>query len=220
MGPRRDRLPAALGLRRKGAHIVDGGVDGDPQWFRVAGGVRDHRAALVRDDQRYGQVSRVGVGAQIAASPHRREPGLEQLEPFVVPVGEIVADFVVGVDQLARQRTVDASAQAVDGVDVGHAGVGPRLQGIEAVERAELRLGVECHDVVAACGDDLAGQIALVAKVVRDLGSAHPGGAAHFVDAGVGDAALEHEPCGDTDDACPGRQSFAGESRCAVVVHQ
>jgi hypothetical protein len=64
-------------MRREAANVVDGGIDGHPQRFRVAGSVRDHRAALVRDHQRRREVPRVGVGSQIAAPSHRRKAGLE-----------------------------------------------------------------------------------------------------------------------------------------------
>ena len=79
----------------------------------------EHGAALVCDDKRYGQVSRVGVRAQIAAVAHRCQTGLKQLNPLVVSGGEIVVYFVVGVDQLTGQRTVDTTAHAVYRVDVG-----------------------------------------------------------------------------------------------------
>ena len=128
-------------------------------------------------------------------------------------------NFVVGVDQLAGKGAVDASPHSVDGVDVGHARIGPGLQGIKAVQGTQSRLSVKRLDVVAPCRDDMAGQIALVAEVVRDLRSAHPGGVTHLVNAGVGDAALEHQPGGRADDARPRRQSLAGEPRCAVFVH-
>ena len=55
---------------REGAHVIDGRIDRNPKWLPIAGDIGDHRAALVRGDQRYGQVPWVGVGAQIAPTPH------------------------------------------------------------------------------------------------------------------------------------------------------
>src|ERR1700739_4496182 len=74
-------------------------------------------------------------------------------------------------------------------------------------------------DVVATGGDDLTGQIALVVEVVGYLRSADPRGAPHLFDAGVGDAALEHETGGDVNDARASSQPLPGEPRRGMFRH-
>src|ERR1700733_3935689 len=210
---------AGCGMRREGANIVNCGVHGVSQRFWVIGGVGEQGATLVRDDQGDREVARVGVGTQIAAALHRGEPGPEQCQPLVVAGGEIVVDFRVGFGQFPCQRTVDASTLPVDGIDVGNGVIGPCLQGLKAVQSAQPRLSVKLLDVVAACGDDLAGQIALVVEIMRNLRSAHRRRVADLVDAGPCDTALEHQPGGGVDDARPSRASFTGKPRCGGVGH-
>ena len=94
---------------------------------------------------------------------------MKQLDPLVVSSGEVVVNLVVGFEQLTCQRAVDAPPAAVDAVHVGHAGIGPRLQGVDTVEGAELLLSVEFPHVVSTQSDDLSGQVALVGEVVREL---------------------------------------------------
>src|ERR1700691_806674 len=75
------------------------------------------------------------------------------------------------------------------------------------------------NHIGASGGDDLTGQVALVAEVMRDLRPAYPGGVADLLDAGVGHAVLEHQPGCCAHDACASREPLAGELRCAVVIH-
>lgn len=216
----REARGSALARRnRERTHIVDGGGDGGPQRLRIAGGVREQCATLVRGNQWHRQVARIGVGAQVATVTHRLQARAEQFDPLVVSGGQVVVDFVVGLDQLARQGPIYAASDPVHRIDVGDAGIGPRLQRIEAVERGELRLSVEVPHIVSAYVDDVPGQVALVVEVVGDLGSADFGGAPHLVDAGVGDAALEHQPGRGLDDARTGRQTLVGVPRrgCSVT---
>ena len=67
--------------------------------------------------------------------------------------------------------------------------IGPRVQRFEAVQGVQLRLSVKLPYVVAARADHLAGQIALVVEIVRDLRSADGRRVAHLFDAGAGNAA-------------------------------
>jgi hypothetical protein len=80
-----------------------------------------------------------------------------------------VVHIVIRFHQLTGQRTVYASALAVDRVHVGYAGAGPRLQRLDAVKGAQSGLGVKGHHIVAPGVDDLARQIALVTEVMRHL---------------------------------------------------
>src|ERR1700756_2071009 len=65
------QLRLALAPWREGPHVVDGGVDSYPHRFGAAGGVGQHGATLMGGDQCYGEMTRIGVLAQLAALPHR-----------------------------------------------------------------------------------------------------------------------------------------------------
>src|SRR5436309_4709075 len=91
-------LLTGLGER---ADVVHRSSDRNPQWFCISGDMGQHRAALMRDDEGCREVPRIGLRPQFSPVAHCSESGLEHVQPSVVTDGEIVADFVVGVDQLA-----------------------------------------------------------------------------------------------------------------------
>src|ERR1700744_2573138 len=115
-------------------------------------------------------------------------------------------DFGIGLDQFPCERAVYASTHTVDRVELGKGGLDPGVQRSEAVQATQL--SVKFSDVVAACADNVAGQVALAVKVVRDLGATNGGRATPLVDAGPADPALEHEAGGHVNDARPGRPAL------------
>ena len=117
----RTRGTLLVARRRERAHVGHRCRHGNPQRLCVSGDMGEHRTALMRDDERYRQVSRIGLGPQVSSVPHRREAGLKEVQPLVVADGKIVADFIVGVDQLPGERAVDAPTPAVDRIDIGDA---------------------------------------------------------------------------------------------------
>src|SRR5690348_8558705 len=86
------------------------------------------------------------------ALPHALQPRAELVAPAREPTGDVSAQGGLGLDDLGRQRAEAAAAREHGRVlDVG---VGPRLQGVDAVQRPAGWGSIASHHRVQTAFDD------------------------------------------------------------------
>lgn len=123
----------------------------------------------MRGDQRDGEMTRIRAIGEFSSPTHLLQPVLEEFEPSVVTFSEIIQYGTVCFEQLSGQGPVNAPAVQIDRINVSNTCIGPRPQGLVAVELPHHRLSVQVDNVFRARGNDLANEIALISEVVGEL---------------------------------------------------
>src|SRR5690242_1282912 len=137
-------------------------------------------------------MAHIGRRYEIAASTHRRQTAVEDVQPPFISRGQIIEYYRFGIQQLPGERTVHAAVAQVSGSRVEPTQFGPRLQISDAVQTTHLRLTVELDDEFSTRGDHVSNQISFVGEVVRKLRPAGAEGLSDVDKSGAVDSVVEY----------------------------